>query len=310
MIKIKFVDFWEGFIENNFLYNTLKKYFPIVISSNPDFIIYSVYGNSHLNYNCTKIFYTAENVSADYKFCDYSIGFEYSENPRHLRYPLFLFYGDINSLIKKTIFTKEVFNTKTNFCSFVVSNELAKERIDFFRLLCSLKKVDSAGRVLNNMKDGWRIPDGDKYNFLKSYRFNIAFENSSSKGYTTEKIFEPLMVNSIPIYWGDPLVNQDFNEKSFVNIKKLDEVSTYIDKIMHLENDIDSYLEILNTPCLTNNVVPYHLKEDRLYEFFNRIFYQDNIQPVSKSNAYQLNKIYFLAAKQYERLIQVIKKPI
>ena len=37
----------------------------------------------------------------------------------------------------------------------------------------------------------------------------IAFENSSFPGYTTEKIFEPMLEGSIPIYWGNPRVDED-----------------------------------------------------------------------------------------------------
>ena len=41
--------------------------------------------------------------------------------------------------------------------------------------------------------------------------FTIAFKNDSYPGYTTEKIYEPMYVNSLPIYSGNPLVYRDFN---------------------------------------------------------------------------------------------------
>ena len=60
-------------------------------------------------------------------------------------------------------------------------------------------------------------PVKNKIDFIMDHKFTIAFENSSYPGYTTEKIFEPMLVNSIPLYWGNPLVDRDFNTKSFLN---------------------------------------------------------------------------------------------
>ena len=57
----------------------------------------------------------------------------------------------------------------------------------------------------------------DKRAFLADHRFTIAFENESHSGYTTEKVVEPMLVNSIPIYWGDPLIGRDFDTRSFLS---------------------------------------------------------------------------------------------
>jgi hypothetical protein len=106
------------------------------------------------------------------------------------------------------------FKSKQKFCCMVVSNAHAKERIRFFEQLSKYKKVDSGGRFLNNI--GRSIDE--KMEFIKDYRFVISFENSSSPGYTTEKLIEPMLVNSVPIYWGDPEVGRYFNTKIFVNV--------------------------------------------------------------------------------------------
>ena len=60
-IKIDFVDFWPGFIKtDNYFYNLLKEEFDVEITSNPDYLFFSVFGNSSQFYNCTKIFFTGE----------------------------------------------------------------------------------------------------------------------------------------------------------------------------------------------------------------------------------------------------------
>lgn len=289
-VKVKFVDFWTKDVEIIWLYHILKKHFNVEFSDEPDVLVYSVFGYEHLNYNCKKICFITENTIPDYSYCDYSIGFNYDEsNPRHLRYPLFLFYKDVNELIKtKTITTEDIIH-KDKFCVFIVSNPKANERKEFFTQLNEIKRVDSAGKVLNNMPDNWQLPDGEKLNFLKRYRFNIAFENSSAPGYTTEKIFEPMFYETIPIYWGDPLVYRDFNPRSFINVMDYPDYKSVIDYVMEVENNQDLYLKILNEPLLVGNVVPEHLKFDRLLEFLERALYE-KIAPVSQKPKYILSK--------------------
>ncbi|MBS1774564.1 MAG: glycosyltransferase [Bacteroidetes bacterium] len=293
-IKIKFTDFWTESLDGIFLYNLLKEHFPIEISETPDVLIYSVYSHNHINYNCKKVYFTAENTVPDYRFCDYSIGFNHDEaNNRHIRYPLFLFYGDINSLIKKETITTDMLKAKTEFCTFVVSNASALERIEFFKKLDAVKRVDSAGKAMNNMPNGWSIPKGEKYQYIRKYKFNIAFENSATAGYTTEKIFEPMECLTTPIYWGDPLVTKDFNPASFVHIRDYANYDEAIKDIIAIDADDERYLKMMNEPYLIGNRVPEHLKVDRLIEFFEKVFYGDSITPVSSTKEFLYNKMTF-----------------
>lgn len=58
---------------------------------------------------------------------------------------------------------------------------------------------------------------------------------------------------------------------------------------MEVENNQDLYLKILNEPLLVGNVVPEHLKFDRLLEFLERALYE-KIAPVSQKPKYILSK--------------------
>ena len=85
----------------------------------------------------------------------------------------------------------------------------------------------------------------NKLDFCQKYKFNIAFENSSSPGYTTEKILEPLSVSSIPIYWGNPLVTRDFNPEAFVYVNVQDDIHSVISRIIQLDKDDAAYLRMV-----------------------------------------------------------------
>ena len=96
-IKIWFTDFYEGFEPaNNYFFCLLSKKYSIKLDQhNPDYLIYSCYGNEFLNYNCIRIYYTGENLVPDFNLCDYAIGFHYLElGDRYLRYPNFALLED------------------------------------------------------------------------------------------------------------------------------------------------------------------------------------------------------------------------
>lgn len=89
---------------------------------------------------------------------------------------------------------------------------------------------------------------------MKKYKFTIAFENSSSNGYTTEKLYQPLQSFSVPIYWGNPLVVRDFNPKAFINCNDFDnDFDAVIERVKELDNDPDKYLAMLREKPMQPN---------------------------------------------------------
>lgn len=287
-IKIKFVDFWYGFaVSENYFFKLLSSYYEVELSQEPDFIIYSCYGNKYLKYKCTRIFYSAERVSPDYGVCDFAITFDYSNNPRHFRFPLYGIYidqaGTIEQLQQKK--TREqalnIWRSKTKFCCLVVSNGNAQKRLDFFKTLSQYKHVDSGGTVLNNIGG----PVKDKMKFIKDYRFVIAFENTSYPGYTTEKIVEPFLNNSIPLYWGNVLVNRDFNSSAFLNLHDFETEQAFIKRIKEIDHNDELAIEMLLQPVFNKNVVPEEIDKQKVLAFFKTVVesLSTNYIPVAKT---------------------------
>lgn len=266
-IKIKFVDFWPDFdIYDNFITKSIHLHYNLVFSETPDYLFFSCFGSLHLKYDCVKIYFIGENIVPDFNICDYAIGFNFIEfGDRYLRLPLYVTYEGFSQLKNKMIQETEVLNRK--FCNIVVSNASTATPIRerFFRLLSNYKPVDSGGRAWNNIGG----PVTDKISFLKEYKFNIAFENSSVQGYTTEKIMEPMRVNSVPIYWGNSLIGRDFNENSFINAHNFKSLEELVEYIIYIDSSETEYLKILHQPWFTDN--NYLDWENRLFLFLNTI---------------------------------------
>ncbi len=289
IVKIKFVDFWKNFNpEENYFFHFLSKHFDVVLSDNPDYCFFSVYGYDHLKYkNCVKILFTGENMVPDFNFCDYALGFHFIDfDDRYMRFPLYLIYDGFEELKNTKNIDKSLSDRK--FCNFVYSNNVNADpfRNYFFEELSKYKKVDSGGRYKNNIGG----PVDDKIEFIKDYKFTFAIENSSSPGYTTEKIMEPMRVNSIPIYYGNTKVDCDFNPKSFIWVKEKSQIKEIIDEIIRLDQDDDAYLEKLKVPWL-NSEQKLKQWDKNLLNFFDHIFSKD-IEEVKRIPQYGFTDHY------------------
>ena len=159
---------------------------------------------------------------------------------------------------------------KTRFCNFIYSNDhtgttAVRER--FVRQLMNHGRVDCPGRVLNNMPRLTReVRDHAgtlaKLDFLKSYRFTIAFENASADYYVTEKILHPLLVGSIPIYWGCPQVAEYYNPDCFINCHDYSSFGDVIGRVMEVEADADLQEAYRRAPILLDTSRIHRLHED------------------------------------------------
>lgn len=304
-LKIDFADFWPGFDKkNNFFYNLLSQKFTVIISDKPDLLFYSVYTTEHLNYkDCTKILYTGENQRPNFRLCDFAFSFDYSEDIKNYRLPLYALWGDLTQLVDRQIDARATLNSKKKFCCFIVSNGGCEVRNNFFHELSKYKHVDSGGRFLNNIGG----PVENKSEFIKEYKFVISFENESYPGYTTEKVYEPLADHCIPIYWGNPLVGQDFNTKSFINCHDFSSFSDVIDKIKEVDNNDDLYMQYLKQPVLINNELDKLLSKENVLRRLEDIvaFHADG-----KYETRQRIQPFYLKLKGIERKMKSAKRKI
>ncbi len=282
-IRIKICNFikQDPFNLGHFLMNILKKYYDVELTENPDYIFYTESTPEYLNYDCIRIFFTGENVSPNFNFCDYAIGFDYLNfQDRYYRLPLYLitvFYShaELNlagdpDFSKQIPFTKDDLAKKREFCSFVYANYLSDgRRKEFFDTLSEYKEVNSGGPFLNNV--GGKVPN--KLAFELNHKFSIAFENSSRSGYTTEKLVNSLVARTIPIYWGNPDVYKEFNEKRFINCHSYKNFDEVVDKVKEIDNNDELYLKMINEPVKAE--LDYDKTKKDFELFLQHIFDQD-----------------------------------
>ena len=295
--------------DNNFIINILKKYYEVELSEKPDYLFYSVNSMDYLKYNCIRIFYTAENLTPDFNICDYAIGFHYLDfDDRYIRFPLYLvddftvysndnYANDLFRTVHKHERAARAMKEKTDFCSFVYSNAKAAGcRQLIFEELSKYKPVHSGGKYLNNLSG----PVDNKLEFQLTHKFVIAFENTSAPGYTTEKIIGAFSADAVPIYWGNPWIDREFNEAAFINCHKwgltedpnIKIIQKIVDEVKKIDTDDTLFYNMLSANAIAqeNNIDRQKL---RFENFLTNIFDQD------LNKAYRRNRFYW--GERYER---------
>lgn len=242
-IKCKFVGWHED------IKKILKERYTIIETENPDFAFFDCQNqNSCVDYKCVRIILMGENQRPNFNLFDYAAGFDKIQfEDRYLYRPLYVsdnYIKDLKEALKKHTRSEQYFLEKKKFCNMVVSNvrDASDRRIEFFQRLSKYKVVDSGGKAYNNLPDG--IPVKNKRQFQEDYRFSLAFENSTYKGYTTEKIVQAWMAGTIPIYWGDPSVGEQFNEGAFINCHAYKSWDDVIERIIEIDNNEEIYLRM------------------------------------------------------------------
>ena len=278
-VKINCADFY-GNPFGNYMFKLLDEHYELEITQNPDILLYSNAGRDFLAYRCLRVFYTGENVRPNFNECDYAFSFDYSDNPKNYRFPDYAAYCDVKQLTKHKQIVESL-RAKTSFCNFIYSNPIPQERIEFFKLLSQYKKVDSFGNVLNNMPTepdsaDRSNPDWEhiKLKFMKRHKFSIVFENESYPGYTTEKILHAFLANTIPIYWGNPLIAQEFNPNSFINCHDFSSFDKVMQRVIEIDQDDSLYQKMLAEPSYPNNQIPENLRVENLLKQLDAIIQQ------------------------------------
>ena len=238
IFRIGFCDMWENFNpEYNFFTLLLSAAAPQLqivggpAQGNENIVIFGPFGTRWQSLPAAqpKVHFTGENTGP--LPADLNLGFQHRDmvGDEYLRFPLWIleidWFGADAARLRNPVpiplaacTTPSVSSTpRPKFCAFVVSNPGNPVRNAAFEALNAYSRVDSAGAVFNNMGPGLFAGAGGgggearKVAFLRDYRFCITYENNSAPGYCTEKLLHAKAAGCVPIYWGDPRAERDFN---------------------------------------------------------------------------------------------------
>lgn len=281
-----------------------------IIERNPKahFAFFSTLGNIHLLRfdelihpfaDRKRVFFTGENVHypvfddyrhnlLDHKSINLSLGFDYEDDSRYLRFPIWILemfppqssVDDIKRICDQ-LSHQRLDADRTRFCALVsgtstwLGTESMEMRTNMVKQLNTIAPVDCAGKLLHNTDDLKTRFGDNKAEFLKQYKFYICPENASVDGYVTEKVFHAIGSGCIPIYWGacsnpEPDV---INHDAILFWNPDGDNSALLKQITELEGNPALYREFFEQPRLKPDawqVVAGHF--ERLEQKLNRLF--------------------------------------
>jgi hypothetical protein len=267
-MNISYLDFWNGFNPNKNWLSVLISDFlnneNIEFNAPPeeaDIIIFSSFGQENLKYNnpkTKKIFFTGENRRPPIDRCDYALTFDLDNyNNKNFRLPLWYLHIDWwkeQSFEPAKIKLKDLYRQwdpeeilNRNYFGSIIIGNYVENRILAAQAIASKYEVHAFGHVFNNHYLG------DKFELLKNYKFNIAFENTIYPGYVTEKLLEAKVAGCIPIYWGTD-ASCDFNENCIIRYKNNPtELFKEVDFLYTNKNEL---IKKINEPLFIDNKYP------------------------------------------------------
>ena len=188
---------------------------------------------------------------------DYSISFD-AHSDTNYRLPLWQLYLILRPELKDKLFNRSKHTSFEKFCSFTVSNPNNIMRNSFLQQVSSYKRVSSYGQFMTNdfsliAATKGRYWRDAKYDFFNkhTHKFSIAYENTSYPYYCTEKLMDGFLAGSIPLYWGDPKIGEDWNQAAFLNVQRLG--ADIINIILTLDNDKSKFEDWYHEPVFTDS---------------------------------------------------------
>ena len=251
------------------LFNKFKKYY---------------YVNDDADSSKVFIYHSGEAVEPDFNIFDYAITCNslFNDGERAFRLHPNIFW--LNAKNCTNTFTyqdalNKVKNNNLKFCNFIYSNSQAHEiRDKLFYKLSEYKQVDSHGQHLNNVgtQGSRNDPNAGRilHDIKSKYKFSIAAENAICRGYTTEKLLTSFQAHTVPIYFGNPKVAEEFNPEAFINFNDFNnDFDALIARVKEIDNDDELWAKIVSTPWQTDKQVrDFEDNLNNYHDFLRKIF--------------------------------------
>jgi len=104
-------------------------------------------------------------------------------------------------------------------------------------------------------------PIDNKEDALSDYMFSVVVENVDDTNYFTEKLIDPLLVGTIPIYWGCPNIGEFIDERGIIkfDMESFDDIFNSLN-----EEKYNSMLEYANINL--GKAKTFEITDDWIYE--------------------------------------------
>ena len=289
----------------NFLKENLKDKYDFEIVDDPDYLLFSFYGSKHKDgkyRNSIKIAIYEEGYIPSFNSEDYTFGVAHIYYlDRYFRKATLLEYlGNLKNEDFRKARNRAINGPKREkFCAAVLNHERNEDhfREKFVYELNKYKQIDLGGEINNTI--GYNVTNNTE--FFSSYKFSIAFEKNSGDGYATGHIINSLLAGTIPIYYGDYLIDEYINPNTYILVRNDLDLMDKFEYIKEIDNNDELYKKFLSQDVLIDEDIVNKRKKQEI-EYWSHIFRPE------KYDAKRIDNIRFLTRKCYGYAKQMNQK--
>lgn len=312
----------EGFCENQWFTRYLKHKFPdddfkinIFSVSNPhDNLKYPMEGKKFLysiedlNYRYLEMKRHFDKYALDY--VDLALGYDLIDDPKYIRFPFWIMSHFSPNITAEQIENKvNSWNTlsyeKTEEVVSISTHDVWGTRTIIANDIRKFVNITYAGKWNNNTSDLWNKFNNNKINYTKQFKYNLCSENVLSNGYVTEKIFDAIHCDCIPLYAG----GGDYFEPEVINPNAVlrwdaDDVNIYVDEDIKKRAYYGRFTQVKGKWVVNDdrNADTLELFENIISDEKSYKEFKDQDKVKSSAPKFIINKFSELE-KQFERLI-------
>ncbi|KAG3118214.1 hypothetical protein PI124_g3589 [Phytophthora idaei] len=153
-------------------------------------------------------------------------------------------------------------SSERKFCAYLYARCDRPYREYMFDLLNAMEPVDALGICAGSSRPPNKSYRTSRYfkwfndeavMSYKDYKFVVAFENSAEAGYVTEKLVNPLLAGSVPIYLGNSTTaSQMFNPKSYIDCRHFEKLEDCAAFVLNVHKSPELYDQMRREPPIRN----------------------------------------------------------
>lgn len=158
-----------------------------------------------LNNRCLEMKYNFDKYALDY--VDFAMGYDFVDDSKYLRFPYWVVKhispeSTEEDIEEKMDYWNSICFEKSKDVAVVTSHDIYKTRTLIANDINRFVDILYASTWKNNTSEMYTKFNNDKFAFLRQFKFYLCAENMLVDAYVTEKIFDAIHCDCIPLYAG------------------------------------------------------------------------------------------------------------
>ena len=232
-----------------------------------------LYSGEDLNYRPRFRYFNKEFGQYALSYVDLAMGFDLIDHEKYFRFP-----GYMRRIFKPIVDEELIEDTFSNFNSLnfkktkdvalIASHDNWNTRKVIVDDIQDYVNIEYAGNWRNNTRELWDKYKDKKVNYLKQFKFNVCPENLVDDGYVTEKIFQSIQANCIPLYMGggNYLEPKILNKDAILIWQPDEDNSDVLELFKNLMSDKKSYSEFRDQDIILDTAAKHMIKKFKTFD--------------------------------------------